>query len=255
MIKRFNMDKVGADGGTILVYSEAANGKTHLIGDMLMTEKDNGPIAYVNITGEDGMLTISKMGLGDVGITVETYADLEKFFADIIISGKRYAAIGVDSLQMVAKLATKQVTGSDRMPQVVAGSPVNEWQETHRLMEKFCRNDLKKAAKYGLVACSIDKTGDMLDLSGKPKPKYIAPNLPGKEAQEVAYWFDFVGELRCAATGPGNYTRKFDMVKDNIHIVRQRLPNMITESITLVEGRGSWSIIKAKIEQHGGFNG
>jgi hypothetical protein len=252
MIKQFDMDSVKSNGFTVLVYSEAANGKTHLIGDMLAAEKANGPVVYINVAGEDGMLTISKLGLGNIGITVETYADLEKFLADIVVSGKRYAAIGIDSLQMVAKLAMKQVTGSDRMPQIVAGSPVNEWQETHRLMEKFCRNDLKKAAKYSLVACSIDKTGDMLDLSGKPKPKYIAPNLPGKEAQEVAYWFDFVGELRCQATGPGVYTRKFDMIKDNIHIVRQRLPQMITTAIPIPDGSGGWMAIRTEIEKHGG---
>lgn len=251
MIKTFNLDKVGTDGYSVLAYGEAANGKTHLIGDMLNTEKANGPVLYINIEGEDGMLTLSKLGLGGIGVTVTDYDDLANLVADRIKSGKRDAAWGIDSLQMVAKLAMKKVTGSDRMPQIVAGSPVNEWQETHRLVEKIVR-DTRKAARLVLFACSIDKTGDMLDLSGKPKPKYIAPNLPGKEAQEVAYWFDFVGELRCQATGPGVYTRKFDMVKDNIHIVRQRLPKMIMSAIPILDGSGGWAAIKAKIEEHGG---
>ena len=254
-LKRFDMDKTGQAGGTLLVYSEAANGKTHLIGDMLADEQANGKVLYINVAGEDGMLTISGLKLGNIGVTIETFEDFEDLVKEAT-EGKRYQAIGLDSLQMLAKLAIKKVVKEDRMPRVVKGSPINEWQETHLLMEKTCRVYFKRLAKFAMVACSIDKLSDQLDLDDKPKPKFIGPNLPGKEAQEVAYWFDFVGELRCRPGGkPGEYVRKLDMVKDNIHIVRQRLPKMITEPITIPMGRGGWKAIKTLIEQHGGFNG
>lgn len=257
MIKKFNLDDVSSSGGSFLEFGDAATGKTHLIGDMLKTESEKGPVLYVNILGEDGMLTISKLGLGNIGVTIDTYDDFMALIKES--SAKPMAAWGVDSFQMLQKLAAKKVTGSDRLPKIPSAEEMkqgalNEWPEIHRLTEDAARK-ARYAARYVMFACSIDKTADNLDLSGRPKIKYIGPNLPGKEATDCQYWFDFIGQLTCIATGPGKYLRTFDMVKDNVKLVRQRLPKLITKPIVLPDGIGGWKAIKDEIIAAGGFNG
>lgn len=256
MIQKFNLDDVGMRGGTILPFGDAAVGKTHLIGDMLKVEQAAGPVQYINILGEDGMLTISKLGLGNVGVTIDTYEDFMALIKEK--TAKPDQAWGIDSFQMLQRLASKKITGSDRLPKIpssdeMKSGAINEWPEIHRLVEDAARK-AKYAARFVMFACSIDKTVDNLDLSGRPKAKYIGPNLPGKEATECQYWFDFIGQLTCTAVGPGKYLRTFDMVKDNIKLVRQRLPQMIVKPIILPEGQGGWLTIKNEIIAHGGFN-
>lgn len=256
-VKRFNLDDVSNSGGSILFVGEAAVGKTHLLGDMLKTESEKGSVLYINILGEDGMLTISKLGLGNIGVTIDTYDDFMQLIKDN--TAKPMQAWAIDSFQMLQRLASKKITGSDRTPKIpsteeLKQGAVNEWPEIHRLTEDAARKSRFGARFIGL-ACSIDKTTDNLDMSVKPKPKYIGPNLPGKEANECQYWFDFIGQLSCTAVGPGKYLRTFDMVKDNVKLVRQRLPKLIIKPIVLPEGPGGWKAIKDEVITHGGFNG
>lgn len=244
-------------GGSLLFVGEAAVGKTHLLGDMLKTEMAKGPVLYINILGEDGMLTISKLGLGNIGVTIDHYDDFMQLIKDS--TSKPMQAWAIDSFQMLQRLASKKITGSDRLPKIPSSAEmqagaVNEWPEIHRLTEDAARK-ARYGARYVGFACSIDKTTDNLDMGARPKAKYIGPNLPGKEANECQYWFDFIGQLTCNAVGPGKYQRSFDMVKDNVKLVRQRLPQLITKPISLPEGPGGWTAIKSEIIAHGGFNG
>lgn len=250
MRTKFNLDTQILNGFSLMVHADRAVGKTHLLGDALATEMTIGPVKYINVAGEDGMLTISAMGLGNVGETITEYKDFIEITEEYAKSPLQ--AIALDSLPMLAKLAMRQVTGSDRLPvipnrdQLRAGM-TNEWPEVHRLMESAIVK-LKRAAKYVLVAAASDKAMDMLDMSGKGTPTLIAPNLPGKEASDSAGWFDFVGYMQLKHTRPGEFKRTFSMVPDGVTRVRQRVPNLITTAIELPVGRGGWVAIKTAIE-------
>lgn len=254
----FDLDKVALNGFTVMPYGERAVGKTFLIGDMLKEEAKVGPVLYINIAGEDGMLTLNGLGLGNIGVTIDSYDDLITLMTEAQTAHPKYQAWGIDSFYMFAKLAMKKITGSERTPRIpsrdeMKAGAINEWPEMHRLME-LAAMKLRPVAKFVMVACTVDKTIDQFDLSQMPRPKFIAPNLPGKEATEANGWFDFVGELKAVPTGPGKFQRSFDMVPNNVSKVRQRLPMMIREPIELPEGPGGWAKIKSTILSHGGLS-
>lgn len=250
--QKFDFANVALAGFTFLVHGDRATGKTHLIGDMLRHEQQFGKIKFVNVTGEDGMLTIASFGLGDIGETITEYDDLIQIIEECAKDG--YQALGLDSLQMFARLAMRKVTGEDRLPvipsrdQLKAGMS-NEWPEVHRLMENAAIK-LRKAAKYVGVIASSDKAVDMLDMSNVGRPTTIAPNLPGKEASECVGWFDLVGYLKLEATRPKVFTRKFSVVPDGgATKVRQRVPKLITSDIVLPQDKGGWLAIKTAVEE------
>lgn len=249
---KFDLDKQVLQGFTIMPHGDRAVGKTYLVGDMLRHEKQFGKVKYINIVGEDGMLTISGMGLGDIGETITEYDDLIAIITECGVAG--YQAIGLDSFPMFARLAMRKVTGGDRLPiiptrdQLKAGMS-NEWPEVHRLMEDAAAK-LRRSAKYVMVTAASDKAVDMLDMSGSGRPTTIAPNLPGKEASDSAGWFDFVGYIQLVAIRPGEFKRRFTMVPDGgVTKVRQRVPKMITAPIDLPNGPGGWQAIKESIEK------
>ena len=52
------------EGGTFLLHGPYGGGKTHLLGDMLATESEQGPVRFINLKGEDGYLSIMPEILG-----------------------------------------------------------------------------------------------------------------------------------------------------------------------------------------------
>ena len=250
MRTKFNLDSLILSGFSLAVHADRAVGKTHLLGDALATEKETGPVKFINVAGEDGMLTISAMGLGDIGETITEYDDLIAIAEECCKSPLQ--AIALDSLPVLAKLAMRKVTGSDRLPIIPSSDQLrsgmkNEWPEVHRYMEDAVIK-LKRAAKYVLVAAASDKAVGMLDMASQGRPTMIAPNLPGKEASDSAEWCDFMGYLELKPVRPGEFKRTLNMAPDNVTRVRQRVPNLITERIDLPTGRGGWLKIKSAIE-------
>ena len=244
-LKLFNLDVQPDEGYTMMVYGGRATGKTHLLGDMLREEAKQGKVLYVNIAGEDGMKTIKNIGLGNVGVEATEFNDLEDLIAKL--TKEPVHAIAIDSLRAVAKLANRRITGSDRAP-IVEPKGRNEWGELHTLMESTCIR-LRHVAKYVVLACPADKSVAELDLADKAKADHIAPDLPGKEAVQSAGWFDFVGRLEIKSVRPQVFARTFNMVPDNVNIVRQRVPSMIKEPIVIPDGQGGWVAIKTKISE------
>jgi hypothetical protein len=256
-LTRFNLDLTPTRGFTMLVDGDRAAGKTYLLGDMLRTEKSRGPSYYLNVHKEDGYLTISQMGLGDIGIQINTIDQFRAFIAEG--EKKPFHAIALDSLPMLAWLAIIKVTGSeDRQPiipsrqQLEAGLK-NEWPEVHRLMTTTILS-ARRACRFFVATSTIDKSAEMTDLSGMPRPKLIAPDLPGKQATLAGGWFDFVGRLKVRNTGPGRYMWEIQFNPDEQLLVRQRIPQMIKEPIVLPEGPGGWAAIKSVFVQHGGLD-
>lgn len=238
--EKFNLDTQELDGYNILIHGINASGKTHLCGDFLLSEKANGAVKYVNVRGEDGALTLKGMGLADVAEHIDSYDSMEECLDD---SRKtKVHALAIDSLAPLNSWARVKLFRTDRMP-----SNSDEWTELHRLMHNIMLK-AKKSAKYVMCTCSSDRSVDQVT-----QKTYVTPDLPGKEARSSAGWFDFVGYLSAEATGPKVIKRTLLMAPNALITVRQRLPKQIMGELMLVEGTGSWNVIKAAIE--GGLGG
>jgi len=261
MRERFNLDINTLDRFSLMVIGINGAGKTRLLGDMLAHEKSYGEVLYVHAENEDGLLTISGMNIGNNGVTVSTYEEYMEAIGHYADSsaGKELQAIAIDSLHAfvpLCKLVVMQKSkyqGTDRdlvIPNAderKAGAPGGEWSEFHILLEKVVRS-ARKVAKYTMFACAMAPTGDPMSLdSGMKRPDRIGPDLPGTAATRSAGWFNFVGELkvRQLADGP---KREFDLRATGKNVIRQSIPNEITDIINIPTGKGGWLAIKNAIE-------
>jgi hypothetical protein len=231
MRHKFNLDLAQVDTILMLVHGGYAAGKSHFIGDFLRTEATNGLVRYLNIRGEDGQMSLASLGLGEVGETVETFADFEEAITEYSKLGLR--ALGVDSVKALSRVVMQHVLGEDRLP--VVGGNTNEWSPIHFTMERVS-NMLRRAAPYVVCACPSDKSVNQLD--GKT---YITPDLPGRQAAGSAGWFDFVAYLQSDTTGPGTVMRKLILAPNTKIITRQRLPHPITNDVVVPTGGGGWT--------------
>ena len=234
---KFDLDKAELDGYTIHVHGGYGVGKTYLEGDFLKHESKVGEVRFINIAGEDGSLTMRGMGLGNVGETVDNYADFMEALKEF--TAKKLQALAIDSSNALAVVLMRKVVGSDRLPEIKQGS--NEWGEFHHL-SRNTYTAIRRAARFVMVTCPSDKSTDQ--LSGKLS---ITPDLPGRQAAGSAGWFDFQGLLEVTHTASGP-VRTFNLVPNNNAVVRQRLPKAITELIKLPNGPGGWECIKKSIE-------
>lgn len=232
--KRFNLDKATLDGASILIHGGYGKGKTHLAGDMLRTEQAHGEVMFLNIPGEDGWKTTSAMGLGDVGVEIEDFADLRALIDEY--TEKPIRALALDSAKFVSRLIERFVTGSDRTPRVTSNGP-NEWGEVNRHLETTF-SKLRRCAKYVMVVSPSDKSVDQ--LSGRT---LWTPDLPGRNAVGSAGWFDFVFVVDLEGTGPGRVSRILRTGISNDIVIRTRSPKPLPASIDLPEGGGGWKVL------------
>ena len=236
MRAKFDLDTQELKGYSTLAHGINASGKTHLAGDFLKTEQANGIVRYINVSGEDGALTLKGMGLGGVAETVESYKDMEDALNEY--KAANVWAIAIDSLTPLNGWVRVKTFGSDRMP-----NGADEWTELHRWMNNIIML-AKRSCKMLFCTCPSDRSTDQVT-----QKVYVTPDLPGKEARSSAGWFDYVGYVSCEATQPGKVKRVFDMSPTPGLTVRQRLPKQILAPITLPDGPGGWAAIKAAIEE------
>ena len=168
--KAFDLDIQTLDSFTVLVHGINASGKTHFLGDFLKHEMANGSVKYVNVRGEDGMLTLKGMGLGAVGETIESFDDYDSILTELL--RKPLHALAVDSLEPLNRWVRAKLFGNDRTP----NNP-DEWQQLHRTMANLMTKQ-RGAAKYVVCACVSDKSTDQ--VTGAIT---ITPDLPGREAR------------------------------------------------------------------------
>lgn len=240
MLKRINLDTIEDSRLRMLVHSVRAGGKTHLVGDMLNYEKQFGPVAYVNTDGE-GLMTIKGIGLGDVGYQVETFKDFKELMAEFI--KKPLHALGVDSLQVLERMAKLHVLGTcDRSP--TSTKEKNEWVDIGREFENALVS-IGKAAKIVMCTCPSALNMDPITQT----MKLVSPDLSGQRAMGCAGYFEYVGYIKTMQTGKGVSKRSMQLASDGVTLVRQQTPNEITEDIPLPQGAGGWLAIKTRIEK------
>lgn len=240
LLKRIDLDTMHMDNLRVLIHSVRAGGKTHLVGDMLKTEREFGPVAYVNTDGE-GLMTIKGIGLGAVGYQVETLKDFKELMAEFI--KKPLHALGVDSLQVLERMVKLHVLGtSDRSP--ISTKEKNEWVDIGREFENALVS-IGKAAKIVMCTCPSALNMDPITQS----MKLVSPDLSGQRAMGCAGYFEWVGYIKTIQAGKGVAKRSIQFASDGVTLVRQQIPHEILEDVPLPQGPGGWLAIKSRIEK------
>lgn len=238
MRERFNLDIATLDRFTMLIHGGYGVGKTHLLGDMLKTESAVGPVKFLNIVGEDGMLSIANTGLGDVGESVDTLKDFKDALSDYAKNG--LAALAIDGGKSFGRIVTKSVCG-ERLPSVGRGS--DDWQKIHLEFEATIAM-LRTVAPIVVMASSSDRSMDQ--ISGELS---LTPDFPGRQAAGSGGQFDFVFVLRSQAIGPNKVKRSLLTSPVANTVIRARLPRPLPTEIELPEGLGGWSKLKAEMQK------
>jgi len=239
MRKKFNLDVKTLESVLMLLHGPPGGGKTHLLGDMLRTEKEKGEVAYIDVGKEMGSLTIANFQLGNIAETVETLEDLKEVLAEYTRPGK-FAGVGVDGLQRLTQLIIKKVCG-DNLP--VISKTSQDWQKIHREFDTIF-SSLRDIAPIVVCTAASDKSMDQ--LTGETS---LTPDFPGRQAAGSAYYFDFVFMLRSEAIGPNRIKRTVYAAPIANTVIRARLPKSLPATIELPEGNGGWAVVKSKIEK------
>lgn len=233
MRERFNLDIATLDRFTMLVHGGYGVGKTHFLGDMLKTESVVGPVRFLNIVGEDGMLSIANTGLGDVGESVDTLKDFKDALSDYAKLG--LSALAIDGGKSFGRLCIKGVCG-ERLPSVGKGS--DDWQRIHLEFEAAIAA-LRSIAPIVVMASSSDRSVDQ--VSGELS---LTPDFPGRQAAGCGGQFDFVLLMKSQPTGPNKVKRTVLTSPISNTVIRTRLPKAMPTEIELPEGLGGWKKLK-----------
>ena len=238
MRRPYNLDLPSLDRIALLIHGGYGQGKTHLLGDMLRTERKNGPVRYLNIAGEDGSAAIGGMGLGEIAVTVDTYDDLRAEMAEMVKMGLR--GVGVDSMHHIARLCMQYVTGGERLPRIAKDS--NEWGELNQMLRATMLS-LKLLAPIVMVACPSDKSVDQ--LTGKI---LWTPDVPGRNAVGCSGWFDFVFVMKSDVIGQNKFRRVLLTGPISDVVIRTRTPKPMPTEIVIPENEGGWARLYEAIQ-------
>jgi len=238
MRQRYNLNLATIDKMSILLHGGYGVGKTHFGGDMLREEGKGGEARYINVAGEDGWASLAGMGLGEIGESVDTYADLRAVRDEL--RRKPIKAMVLDSAIAASRLIAGHVTGSDRPLKITR--EINEYGPYNWEMWNFFTS-LKHCADVVMVLCPSDKSVDQ--LTGRT---LWTPDLSGRNAVGSAGWFDFVFILTADVMARGvKRSLKTNVQADAV--IRSRSPKSLPNEIDIPEGGGGWAKVKAEIQK------
>lgn len=226
---------------TLMIHGGYAVGKTYLLGDMLKTEMEKGPVKFVNIAGEDGYASIKHLALPPgVGETVETLRDAQDALAEYRKLNVPLAALGIDGGKWLYRAVMAHETGGARLPTV--GGQGNEWGEIHFLADNLFKS-LRYVAPVVMVTTTSDKSVEQ--LSGRTM---TTPDLPGRAAAGMASMFDFVFYMEATPMGGGKTKRVVRTEPDIRTVVRYRTPRPPPSQIEMPDGPGGWKKLYEAIQ-------
>lgn len=239
---------------TTLIHGAFGAGKTHLLGDFLVEESLQGPVAFINMRGEDGYLSIADLRsrLGDnlvVAGTANEFNDLVDNPTNptkgilVDIKAAKCRAIGIDGLQNIYPFAYRKKFGADRLPEIKQGASGNEWGEVHKLVSDLIES-LRRYAPMIMCTSRTDRSMDQLTSTVSN-----TPDFPGRMAVGIAGKFDFVFYLDYKVMGENKIQRTLQTAPVEKMVVRSRLPKPLPASIKLNEGSGSWKKIVDEIRK------
>ena len=238
---RFDLDVREITKLAVLGIGPHNSGKTYLMSDFLKVQQEEGEIAYIDMAGEEGSLSAANFKLGKFGYRVENYTELKGVLG--YLKGRRLLGVGLDSLPELVSILSRHVTGGDLWP-----DEPSKWNELHSTLKAIIK-ELKTTCPWVFctTVAAIETDPEQKELTGLTI-KYLAPDLPGKQARFIVGCFDMAGYLEVKKVGPKT-TRAFVLDAPARLLVRQRLPNPIKEKIVLPEGPGGWTAIKHRIQR------
>ena len=243
MRQKFNLNLQDLSRLAVLIYGAYGAGKTFLAGDFLKWASEKGPVHFINVKGEDGYMSLSSIGLGEVGETVENMGD---FNAAIDECAKdKVVGLAIDTLPAVSNLVIRSLTGGELRypdPKIDGERAKMMWGQI-KLQTMAAVQRTRSAVPYVLWLSAYDKGEDA--NSGAVR---VGPDLIGKQAGASAAWFDMVGQMRAQTVGVGKVKRWLQFAPDESMVVRQRLTNVITKDIILPEGGGGWATFFSVVE-------
>lgn len=238
MRTRLNLDLTALDRFTMLIHGNYGVGKTALLGDMLREESRKGPVAFLNIAGEDGYLSLANQGLGEIGETVDTLADFKAALGEY--KQKGCVALGIDGGKQFGELVKKSIK-PDGLLQMGQGK--DDWQRFHREFETTIAS-LRLVAPVIVMASASDRSLDQ--ISGATS---LTPDMPGRQAAGIGGQFDFVFILKAMAVTPTKVRRWLATAPETNTIIRQRLPRPLPQEIEIPENGGGWAKLRAEMDK------
>lgn len=246
MRERFDLDLVSLDKLALLIHGAYGAGKTHLQGDFLSWASVKGPVAFLNIKGEDGQMSLAHARLGTVGQTVTTLAEYNEVLKEY--AGQHLAALAVDALPALYDLILMSLNakGELRYPDASIDGDRSRmmWgQATMRIRSAVIRS--REVAPYVLWTSAYDRSANAVETGAAQR---ITPNLPGKLADGIAGVFDAVGYLTAETLSPEHVQRRVLLAPTLAVLTKLRLPRPITKPIDIPAGKGGWAAIFAAFE-------
>lgn len=253
MRTKFNLNLVNLDKFSVLVQGLYNVGKTHLLGDMLRSESQYGPVRYMCHVDEGderggGWVTVASFGLGEVGERVATYQDMLDFLADC--RKEKVHALGIDGLRPLYNAILVEVVGEPRLPDSRAPAKggdgefaVSMWGQASFKMEQWF--GLARTAA-NIVMATVPSHKSEVEKGGI---KAIMPDLYGRLAQACIGRFDFAGYLTARMIGAGKAERRISFAPRADVLNRQRLAHPVLTDILIPDSSGGWEAIKAAFQR------
>ena len=245
----FNLNLPTLDRFSVLVQGIPNSGKTYLGGDMLKYESQHGPVRFINVKGEDGWASAAGMDLGNIGVTVESEADLQQVAADMI--REKVHAVVLDGARPLWGFIMNGIIQSEK-PGTVPRLPDSKldgdrsktwWSQARFRMEENIK--LLKTSCNIFLATTVSAQ-DIHEITGD---KQIAPDVYGKAGSGLVGLFDFAGYMTWSLMGPGRIRREVSFQTRADVQTRQRLAVPVTENIILPDGPGGWAVIKTALQK------
>lgn len=248
MLIDFDLNLADLSRFSVLIQGVTNAGKTHLACDMLRTERAAGPVAFLDITGEEGTASGSHMDLGKIGKRASSKQDVMDFAAYCVKEKVHATALdGARHLYATIMYDVMKAGGASNLPRLPDAKLDGERARTYWSNTRFEFEQVITAVKTSvniLLATSVCAV-DVHEITGEKK---IAPDIYGKAGYGLAGCFDFAGYLFSRNLGPGRIERRVSFQSRNDVQTRQRLAYPLTDDLVLLDGFGSWGKIKAALE-------
>jgi hypothetical protein len=230
------------DPHSFLIYGGYGAGKTHLQGDFLRwCRAQGGQTAFLNIAGEDGYRSLGT----DVGFaaTVESVDDFDAVVGEL--AKQDLFGLAVDSLTAWNLLVMVGLLGSARYPDPKIDGERAKMVWGQAAMRTRAGVILsRRAARYVLWVAPHDRSEN--PVTGE---RQLSPDLPGRQANGCAGWFEAVGVLTADVLATNHIKREVDFRPRSNTINRLRGTRCMQAPVPIPEGSGGWANILEAVRE------
>ena len=234
-----------------VLYGHYNSGKSHLLASALKYYMDQGKeVLYIvcnsSSVGEDPMMTISQLGLGEVVAKVDTMRDYQAIMKALQTArrqGKGFDVVGLDSLASLSRLAVDSIAGVGKHPEY------EQWTKIHNAYG-VAITAWKECCPISIAVVPADRRADTWANPEAKKKNLITPQLPGQQASSLIGRVQYLGYVE-AEKVDGKIRRKIYFgPEDHCQTRVNGLLREIEEPIELEHGPDNWARIQDVFEAH-----